>query len=194
MLDQYYQVLELQAGASKDEVREAFRDLLKVWHPDRFNDDSRLRTKAEQKTRELICAYEAVMGHLSQGRPAGQQRPNPAPRGSPEIRPHFNAEFMASHSERMRAEREDRDGRERRSSHGFFATVLFVFKLPLIILDALIQSALSWALGVAMVLLCIYLFMQVDRRSHEVSTRYFNGVVRELNSFDQLGKNGFGGK
>ena len=57
----YYEVLGLQNGATKNEVQQAYRDLVKVWHPDRFSaDDERLRRKAEAKLRELNEAFANI--------------------------------------------------------------------------------------------------------------------------------------
>ena len=46
-------VLALRPGASAVEIKGAYRDLVKVWHPDRFGSDPRLREKAENKLKQL---------------------------------------------------------------------------------------------------------------------------------------------
>ena len=50
-------VLALRPGATSVEIKEAYRDLVKVWHPDRFGSDARLRQKAEEKLKQLNQAY-----------------------------------------------------------------------------------------------------------------------------------------
>jgi hypothetical protein len=50
-------VLALRPGATLVEIKEAYRDLVKVWHPDRFGSDARLRQKAEDKLKEINKAY-----------------------------------------------------------------------------------------------------------------------------------------
>src|SRR5437660_1059859 len=58
-----YSVLELHAGATTEEVRDAYLDLVKVWHPDRYQKESpRLRGKAEQKLKAINEAYERIRG------------------------------------------------------------------------------------------------------------------------------------
>jgi hypothetical protein len=52
--------LGLRPGATRAEVKEAYRDLVKVWHPDRFGSDPRLRKKAEDKLRSLNDAYRLL--------------------------------------------------------------------------------------------------------------------------------------
>jgi DnaJ domain len=56
--DWQYRVLGLQKGASKTEIKQAYRDLAKIWHPDRLSaGDERLRRKAEAKLKEINEAY-----------------------------------------------------------------------------------------------------------------------------------------
>jgi curved DNA-binding protein CbpA len=49
--------LELKADASESEIKEAYRVLVKVWHPDRFQSDKKLRTAAEDKLKAVNSAY-----------------------------------------------------------------------------------------------------------------------------------------
>lgn len=57
-------VLGLNLGATSAEVKEAYRDLVKVWHPDRFGSDPRLRQKAEEKLRQVNDAYRILQSPL----------------------------------------------------------------------------------------------------------------------------------
>lgn len=52
--------LELEPGATEDDIKKAWRDLTKVWHPDRFGNDPELRDRAEQKLKEINTAYERL--------------------------------------------------------------------------------------------------------------------------------------
>jgi hypothetical protein len=55
-----FDVLALKPGATPSEIKEAYRDLVKVWHPDRFGSDPRLRQKAEERLKQLNDAYRVL--------------------------------------------------------------------------------------------------------------------------------------
>jgi hypothetical protein len=59
-LSNCYEVLGVSEGASAQELKEAYRDLAKVWHPDRFAHDPRLQQKAQEKLKEINEAYEQL--------------------------------------------------------------------------------------------------------------------------------------
>jgi len=63
-LARYYEILGIYPGASADELRQAYRDLVKVWHPDRFSHDEPLRLKAQDKLKEINGAYEVLVGAM----------------------------------------------------------------------------------------------------------------------------------
>ncbi|MFH1243110.1 MAG: J domain-containing protein [Pseudomonadota bacterium] len=60
-----FEVLELDRDASFDEVKQAYKDLVNVWHPDRFSNNPRLRRKAEEKLKEANLAYKGVKSFIS---------------------------------------------------------------------------------------------------------------------------------
>jgi hypothetical protein len=53
----YYLVLGLKPGSSAQQLKDAYRDLAKVWHPDRFAHDPKLQQKAQEKLKEINEAY-----------------------------------------------------------------------------------------------------------------------------------------
>ena len=48
-----FSLLGISPGVPPDAIRDAYRDLAKVWHPDRFAGDPRLQAKASERMREL---------------------------------------------------------------------------------------------------------------------------------------------
>ncbi len=58
------EILELDHPPTPDEAKQAYKDLVNVWHPDRFNENPRLRERAGQKLKEINLAYETVEAYL----------------------------------------------------------------------------------------------------------------------------------
>jgi DnaJ-class molecular chaperone len=60
-----YRALDLQPTATIEEVRASYIELVKVWHPDRFGNDEKLREKANRKMSEINDAYQKIMASVS---------------------------------------------------------------------------------------------------------------------------------
>jgi curved DNA-binding protein CbpA len=67
VLNRFYQILGLEPGVSPAEIRQAYRDLAKVWHPDRFPHDPRLQLKTQEKLKEINEAYEILSSYQFNG-------------------------------------------------------------------------------------------------------------------------------
>lgn len=83
-----YSLLEVDKKASADQIREAYFDLVKVWHPDRFlNESPRLRGKVEEKLKAINLAYENIrIGATVFTATSADTRPD-AVELSPELKP-----------------------------------------------------------------------------------------------------------
>ena len=57
-----YEVLGLKEGASKEEVKKAYRELVKKYHPDQYRDNP-LAGLAEEKLKEINEAYNKIMNN-----------------------------------------------------------------------------------------------------------------------------------
>ena len=63
-LRRYYANLELPFGAPLDEVNQAYRRLMRQYHPDRYPDDPARRQLATQLTQKLTRAYNEIKQEL----------------------------------------------------------------------------------------------------------------------------------
>ncbi len=57
------QVLGLGADATPEQTENAYLTLVKVWHPDRFAHDLKLRRDAEDKLKEINAAHDYLLAH-----------------------------------------------------------------------------------------------------------------------------------
>ncbi len=55
-----YKILEVSPSASAAEIKQAYLDMVQIWHPDRFGSNPRLRTRAEKKLKEVNAAFSSL--------------------------------------------------------------------------------------------------------------------------------------
>jgi WD40 repeat protein len=74
-ITEYYQIFGLEISASPEEVKQAYRNLVKIWHPDRFMGDVQQKLKAEAEIKKINQAYDAIKSYLdSFDNPATQHK------------------------------------------------------------------------------------------------------------------------
>ena len=56
-----YSILGVRHDASDDEVKEAYRNLVRKYHPDNYTDDNPLKDLANEKMQEVNEAYDAIV-------------------------------------------------------------------------------------------------------------------------------------
>ena len=57
----YYDILGVTKGSSQDEIKKAYRTMVKKYHPDKLQDmDEAYRKGAEEKFRTVREAYERI--------------------------------------------------------------------------------------------------------------------------------------
>jgi len=60
-LKNLFDILGIDPDSSLEVIKRAFRDMAKVWHPDRFPNDPRLQAKAQDKLKEDLLLSEWVI-------------------------------------------------------------------------------------------------------------------------------------
>ena len=75
-LREHFQTLGLTEKASLEDALASYKDLVRVWHPDRFSHDPRLRKKAEEQTSRINVAMTEVRAFFKNPSP---RRLEPAP-------------------------------------------------------------------------------------------------------------------
>jgi curved DNA-binding protein CbpA len=76
------QSLDLPSMASLAQIENSYRTMVKVWHPDRFQTDPKLRASAEEKLKEINAAHEYLLSN-----PAAQSPPVENSRATPPTPP-----------------------------------------------------------------------------------------------------------
>lgn len=73
-LEQHYKVLGLEPGASLEEVNQAYKDLVFIWHPDRVpQDNERLVKKSVAKIQQINEARDSLRSYHRQHKPAANK-------------------------------------------------------------------------------------------------------------------------
>jgi curved DNA-binding protein CbpA len=61
--------------ATEQEIKAAYRVLVKVWHPDRFQEDKALKEAAEAKLKDVNSAYVYLSSHSAEGSTGRKRTP-----------------------------------------------------------------------------------------------------------------------
>ena len=75
-MERFYQVLQLSPGASKEELRDAYKTLLIVWDPHKRADYPTLQKKTREKINEIDEAYEKLILYMAAESPPASQVEN----------------------------------------------------------------------------------------------------------------------
>ncbi len=97
----YLELFDLPDAFAEAQLKQAYHDLVQVWHPDKHTHNERLRQKADEKMKEINQAYEVLQSRLvngmfrferSTGRPGAQaSRTGPAGNHQPAPKTHTPA-------------------------------------------------------------------------------------------------------
>lgn len=140
----HLQTLGLPPDATSEQITEAYKDLMKVWHPDRFQNDARLLAKAQTMTQEINHAVSELRKEAKN--PRKQKRASS--RQAPPRAPNFSQ--GADYNRKKQASDTHSAGHE--SSHFRFTLSPLIIKMRF---QAGLIRALGGALGVYLVMLVL---------------------------------------
>jgi len=80
---QSLEILGLESVASPEELKRAYRDLVKIWHPDRFHSNPGLGKIAGEKLKEINFAYKHLHAYFDPSQSKRLRTSTPASQGEP---------------------------------------------------------------------------------------------------------------
>lgn len=92
-IEEYYRELELEVGASLEEVNKAFRGLADIYHPDRFQNNPEARRKGEEKLKKINLAREKIKKYLAS---SNFSHPPPRPPSNHQPPPNFQPQTSSN--------------------------------------------------------------------------------------------------
>jgi uncharacterized membrane protein YgdD (TMEM256/DUF423 family) len=116
-----YKLLDLEPGASIENVKKAFRELSHIWHPDNHvKKPEGIQARAEEKFKEISQAYQELKKHLDRSVQEEREAEETRKRKEEEARQEREKESRRAEEqkkqeqeERARKEREQREREER---------------------------------------------------------------------------------
>lgn len=63
-LERAYRLLNVSYGSSSEEIKKAYRERLMYFHPDKHKDNPVLQKVANDKTRQILEAYDLILKNL----------------------------------------------------------------------------------------------------------------------------------
>ena len=80
-----YEILGLEPGASQVQVKRTYRKLVKIWHPDRFVDQKQ-KHEADEKIKSINASYNRLKSEiLSEPPPIPENPSSSSPKNPPKI-------------------------------------------------------------------------------------------------------------
>jgi curved DNA-binding protein CbpA len=103
-ISEAFKILGIERSATPDEVKQAYRDLVAIYHPDRYAHNPRVQAKAQEQLKQINLAYETLQQSRKLG--AGQQQ------SGQESRRRWQEEAEQREYERKARERQEQERRE----------------------------------------------------------------------------------
>ncbi|AUB39023.1 Tetratricopeptide [Nostoc flagelliforme CCNUN1] len=79
-----YEILGLEPGASQAQLKRAYRQLVKIWHPDRFLEENQ-KQEAEEKIKSINSAYNKLKSESPSEPPIPENPSSSSPKNPTKI-------------------------------------------------------------------------------------------------------------
>jgi DnaJ-class molecular chaperone len=63
-MEQFYKILKLRLGATEKQIKQAYENLINIWHPEEFSRYPYLQQIAYERKKQIEWAYEKLVGEL----------------------------------------------------------------------------------------------------------------------------------
>lgn len=88
----FMRILGLAACDSEAELKEAYWREIKIWHPDRHQDDPALQREATERAKKINAAFEHLFELLEAGRPLPRCSPGAESASTPRPQPGYHTQ------------------------------------------------------------------------------------------------------
>lgn len=154
-------MLELKPNATVEELKEARKELLQVWHPDKFVSSPRLAQKALEKSQKINLAYQTLLPHLKSNQYLDLEKnyseTETVKKTQEDIyQKEMNLAFREQEARNKRIERQKR--RRREMDRHFEFIVAFAF-----VIFSIFLLAYSPCLAILLIVLCIIVILGRSR-------------------------------
>jgi DnaJ-class molecular chaperone len=62
--EQFYQILKLKLGTTEKQIKQAYENLINMWHPEELSKYPYLQRIAYERKKQIELAYENLVGEL----------------------------------------------------------------------------------------------------------------------------------
>jgi len=112
-LGDYYKILDIAPEANQEEIKQSYRDLAQIWHPDKYeNSNERIKKKAEENFREITLAYQTIISSQPEIR-----NENDGP-GASKAQPNTSKQRKRANSETYDSRKETKSKNQRKRAKG----------------------------------------------------------------------------
>jgi len=137
-----FKTLGLEVDAANHEIRQSYRRLVKIWHPDLVQNDVRLREEAQERFMAINEAYRALRGRctpLTYRNTLGRLESIDSPQTQWH---HLYTEFPWIHPHQIRVPRHDRKRSSRLSHLSWWLALISMALCAMVVADQYIQDYL----------------------------------------------------